>query len=161
MGLGTAGVIPAQREVRKTRELARTDIGQAWLTADWKSGGCGSCKGCARPPAYDQSCPAVIWGVRQLWRRRLWCYVLYPLRSPNFQKADRANSRVYLTFSLCLPPTRPQLLPCLTRYCTSMNISRTLFTNYWWISPLWIMRRYFISIKNTHRIKRSEKMSGG
>jgi hypothetical protein len=30
----------------------------------------------------------------------LGCYVLYPWRSTNFQKEDRANSIVYLSFSL-------------------------------------------------------------
>ncbi len=30
----------------------------------------------------------------------------------------------------------PRPLPCLTQDCTSVNISWTLFTNYWWISPL-------------------------
>jgi hypothetical protein len=43
----------------------------AWLTADWKYGGSGSCKGCAVPLACDKSCPAVIWGVLQLWKRRI------------------------------------------------------------------------------------------
>ncbi len=36
-----------------------------WLHTFWKSGGGGSCKGCTVPPAYAQSCPAVIWGVLQ------------------------------------------------------------------------------------------------
>ncbi len=53
----------SQRKVRKTRELARTDICGAWLTADWKFSGDGSCKECAVPPAYAEGCPAVIWGV--------------------------------------------------------------------------------------------------
>jgi hypothetical protein len=42
-----------------------------WLDVYWKWGGGGSCKGRTVPPAYDQSCPAVIWGVLQLWRRRI------------------------------------------------------------------------------------------
>ncbi len=60
-----------QREVRSTWKLARTDIAWAWLTVDWKSGKGGSCKGCTGPPAYAQSCPAVIWGVPQLLSRRI------------------------------------------------------------------------------------------
>ncbi len=35
----------------------------------------------------------------------------------------------------CLPPPHPQPLPCLTRYCTTENILRILFANYWWILP--------------------------
>ncbi len=31
---------------------------------------------------------------------------------------------------------RPKPLPCLTWYCTHVNISWTLFTNYWWMSSL-------------------------
>ncbi len=42
-----------------------------WLDVCLKSGGGGSCKGCAVPPAYTQSCPAVIQGVLQLWKRRI------------------------------------------------------------------------------------------
>ncbi len=57
-GKGVGG--QEQRDVRSTRELARTDIGWAWLRTDRKSGGGGSCKGCAVPLAYAQSCPAVI-----------------------------------------------------------------------------------------------------
>ncbi len=42
-----------------------------WLNKCWKPGGGGSCKGYAVTPAYTQSCPAVIRGVLQLWRRRI------------------------------------------------------------------------------------------
>ncbi len=55
----------------RTREPTRADHLPAWLTADWKFSRGGSCKGCAVLLAYAQSCPAVIWGVLQLWRRRI------------------------------------------------------------------------------------------
>jgi hypothetical protein len=38
------------------------------LNVQWRGG---SCEGCVVPPAYAQSCPAVILGVCQLWRRRI------------------------------------------------------------------------------------------
>jgi hypothetical protein len=50
-----------------TRRWTHSVLCLGWLNIFWKSGG--SCKGCAVPPAYAQSCPAVIWGVLQLWRK--------------------------------------------------------------------------------------------
>ncbi len=67
--------------------LARTKFSLAWLMADQKFNGGGSCKGSAVLPAYAPSCPDVTWGVLQMWRR-LQCDVLYRQRSSNFQKAD-------------------------------------------------------------------------
>ncbi len=58
-----------------TRRLTHAVLCLGWLNIFWKSGGDGSCKGCAVPPAYTQCCPAVIRGVLQLWKRRItkWC----------------------------------------------------------------------------------------
>ncbi len=83
--LGQAGKRRNQREVRKTRELARTELGLPWLVTDWKFGGGGSCKVRAVPPAYARSCQAVIWGVHQLKREGLLCNVLYQWHSLHYQ----------------------------------------------------------------------------
>ncbi len=54
-----------------TRRWTHAVLRLGWLNIFWKSSEGGSCKECAVPPAYAQSCPAVIWGVLQLWRRRI------------------------------------------------------------------------------------------
>jgi hypothetical protein len=54
-----------------TRRWTHAVICLGWLDMFWKWDGGGSCKGCAVPLVYAQSCPAVIWGVLQLWRRRI------------------------------------------------------------------------------------------
>ncbi len=119
-----------QREVRKTRELARTDISWAWLTADWKSGAGGSCKGCAVPPAYAQSwgCPAVLWGVLQLWRTGFMMYsnVLHRRRPLNFQYPVCAEPLVCLSSLwctwvnvICWAHVSPEIKACLCTYCTT------------------------------------------
>jgi hypothetical protein len=64
-------IVSDQREVRKTRELARTEQGLPWLVTHRKSGGGGSCTVSAVPPALASSCQAVVCAVRQLRRRRI------------------------------------------------------------------------------------------
>ncbi len=82
-----------------------------WLNIFWKSGGGGSCKGCAVPPAYTQSCPAVIWGVLQLWRRRItkWCTLSTASTKLSISGTRRASSLPY--FSLRWPAWKESRKP--------------------------------------------------
>jgi hypothetical protein len=69
-----------------------------WLTADWKSGGGWSCKGCPVPSAYAQGCPAVIQCVLQVWRR--WITTASTKLSISFTR--RSSSLSSLLSQLCL-----------------------------------------------------------
>ncbi len=88
-----------QREIRSTRELALTDNGRAWLTADWKSGEGGSCKGYRWP----------MLRAAQLWYEvysscgggGLWSDVLYRRHPLNFQYPVHAEPLVFLTSLWC------------------------------------------------------------
>ncbi len=53
------------------------------------------------------------------------CNVLYPRRSPNFQKTDRAKPLGFLSLSDAHSPPPSKPLPCLTRNCASVIISLT------------------------------------
>ncbi len=77
-----------------------------WLNIFWMSGGGENCKGCAVPPAYTQSCPAVICGVLQLWKRRItkWCTLSTASTKLSISGRRGASSLPYL--SLCIPSER-------------------------------------------------------
>ncbi len=89
-----------QREVRSTRELARTDIGRSWLTADWMSGVGGSCKGYRWPmlravPSCDMRWTPVMEGEDYDVHN-----VLYRRRPLNFQYLCRYSWTLYCGWNL-------------------------------------------------------------
>ncbi len=100
-----------------TRLWASAVFCLTWLGADWKSGGGGSCKGCTVLPAYAQSCPVVIWGVLQLWRRRIakWCTLLTASTKLSISGTRRASSLPY--FSLVRETLLKKKMDSVQKFC--------------------------------------------
>jgi hypothetical protein len=82
-----------------TRQWTPAVLCLGWLNAYWKFGGGGSCKERTVPPSYDQSCPAVIWGVLQLWKRRItkWCTLSTASTKLSISGTRRASSLPYFS----------------------------------------------------------------
>ncbi len=89
-----------------TRQLTPAVLCLGWLDVYWKFSG--SCKGRTGPPAYDQSCPAVIWGVLQLWKRRItkWCTLSTASTKLSISGTRRASSLPYFSLVFTLTTRR-------------------------------------------------------